>query len=384
MKTKLKITLAIAAGCIAATTLFGQSEQWLEYHTSDQGRAYVQLKLTTNPPADVALPKFNAQPYFAQWKTPMDPAGARWLCFDRTRQSGPYDRLFIDASGSGRLDDKEPVKARIDSYNAYFPATALTFKGEDGPITYHIAIRFYQYQTNQPQVLISSAGWYEGLVNFGNGRKRIQLIDGNVNGTFDDIAADPYSSDRVRVDGDKTGERFLGKLLEVDGRFYEVAAAHDGAFVKIQRAENVTVGAVRVPENISEFTAFGANGHFVRQPKNGQFTLPIGDYRMVGWTINRNDEKGAPWTLSGYDFPKTATFSVATNETPQLQIGEPVRAELEVANTGGREMRFSLHFVGQQKESIEMLRDKQRPRGPKLMLANADGSLCYTNTFEFG
>jgi hypothetical protein len=31
-----------------------------------------------------------------------------------------------------------------------------------------------------------------------------------------------------------------------------------------------------------------------------------------------------------------------------------------------------------------MLRDGQRPRGPKLMLATADGTLCYTNTFEFG
>jgi hypothetical protein len=31
-----------------------------------------------------------------------------------------------------------------------------------------------------------------------------------------------------------------------------------------------------------------------------------------------------------------------------------------------------------------MLRDGQRPRGPKLMLTTATGSLCYTNTFEFG
>ena len=98
-----------------------QSEQWLEYHTSDEGRAYHQMELTTNPPPGVALPKLNAPPYFARWQTPMDPAGGRWLCLDRTRKSGPYDRLFIDSNGNGRLDDETPVQARLDSYNAFFP-----------------------------------------------------------------------------------------------------------------------------------------------------------------------------------------------------------------------------------------------------------------------
>jgi len=92
---KLKLTLA---GLLAAATVWAQPEQWLEYHTSDDGRVFHQLELTTNPPPGVALPKLNATPYFARWKTPMDPAGERWLCFDRSHKSGPYDRLFIDAA----------------------------------------------------------------------------------------------------------------------------------------------------------------------------------------------------------------------------------------------------------------------------------------------
>ena len=65
-------------------------------------------------------------------------------------------------------------------------------------------------------------------------------------------------------------------MLEVDGKFFNIEVARDGAFVKVQPAENVTLGPVRVPENISEFAAFGENGHFVRQPVNGEFTLPAG------------------------------------------------------------------------------------------------------------
>jgi hypothetical protein len=377
---------AIFAGLALATTALAQPEQWLEYHTGNDGRAYHQVELTTNPPPGVVLPKLNASPYFARWLTPMDPAGGRWLCLDRTRKSGPYDRLFIDSNGNGRLDDKTPLPARLDSYNAYFPPAPIVFKGEDGPITYHLVFRSYQYEKNPAQLLASSAGWYEGVVNFDGAKKRIQLIDGNVNGTFNDIAPEPYDSDRVQIEGDKTTERFLGKMLEVDGKLFRIEAARDGAFVKVQKVPpgGITLGPVRVPENISEFVAFGGNGHFVRKPVNGEFTLPAGNYRIFHWTINRKDEKGAAWTLSGYNFPKTAGFEVAADKTAGLEIGEPVQAMLKATENTNRQIAFSLSFVGRQKESIEMLRDGQRPRGPKLMLANADGTLCYTNTFEFG
>jgi hypothetical protein len=234
------------------------------------------------------------------------------------------------------------------------------------------------------QLLASSGGWYEGLVNFDGVKKRLQLIDGNVNGTFNDLAPDPYDNDRVQVEGDKTDERFLGRMLEVDGKFFRIETARDGAFVKVQKAENVALGQVRVPENISEFAAFGENGHFVRKPVNGQFTLPAGHYRIFHWTIDRKDEKGAAWTLSGYNFPKTSTFDVAADKPAVLEIGEPVQALLKATPGTNRLTEFSLQFEGRQKESIEMLRDQQRPRGPKLMLANAAGTLCYTNTFEFG
>lgn len=222
------------------------------------------------------------------------------------------------------------------------------------------------------------------MANFDAVNKRIQLIDGNVNGTFNDMATNPYDSDRIQIEGDKTGERFLGRMLEVDGKFFRIEAARDGAFIKIQKAENVALGLVRVPENISEFAAFGENGHFVRKPANGEFTLPVGQYRVVRWTINRKDDKGAAWTLSGYNFPDSASFEAAAGKTAALEIGEPVRSVLKVTEATNRQVTFSLQFQGQQKESIEMLRDGQRPRGPKLTLANADGSVCYTNTFEFG
>jgi hypothetical protein len=380
----MKLKLTLVALLIAAAPAWAQSEQWLEYHTSDDGRVFHQLELTTNPPPGVALPKLNAPPYFVRWITPMDPSGGRWMCFDRTRKSGPYDRLFIDSTGNGRLDDKKPVSARLDSDEAFFPATPVVFKGEDGPITYHLVFRFYQFSDHSTELLAASGGWYEGVVKFGAVKKRVQLIDGNGNGAFNDMASDPYASDRIQIEGDKTEQRFLGRMLEVDGKFFNVEVARDGAFIKVQPAPNVALGQVRVPPNISEFTAFGANGYFVRNPLNGEFTLPVGRYRMFHWTISRKDQTGAAWTLSGHNFPDTANFTVAAADSATLDIGEPVTAVLKAGEQPNREITFRLSFVGHQQEAIEMLRDNQRPAGPKLTVANANGSVCGTAKFEFG
>jgi hypothetical protein len=373
------------AGVLLATTAFAQPEQWLQYHTSREGRAYSSLELTTNAPPNVALPKLNAQPYFARWTTPMDPTGGRWLCFDRTRKAGPYNRLFIDGNGNGRLDDKTPVDAyQVDRYNAYFDPARVVFKGEEGPITYHLLLRFYKYQDGSASLVASSGGWYEGMVDMGGKKRRIQVIDGNVNGTFNDRSLEPYDCDRVHVEGDKADDRFLGRMLEVDGQLLRIEVARDGAFLKVQKAENVAFGQVRVPEIVSEFTAFGGNGYFVRKPVNGQFELPIGNYRIHGWKINRKDDKGGAWTLSGYGFNASADFEVAAAKPTVLDIGEPVRAVLEASETTNNWITFSLRFQGRFGESIEMLRGNERPRGPRLTLTNLDGSFRYTNSFEFG
>ena len=250
------------------------------------------------------MPKLNAPPYFAHWTTPLDPAG-RWLCLDRRKKSGLYDRVYFDSTGNGRLDDKTPVgTSRSDQYSAYFEPVRVVFKGEDGPITYHLVLRFMQYDGGEANLLASSGGYYAGKVDIGGKKRQIELIDENVNGTFNDRGAEMGDSDCVTVEGDKVGERYLGKLLEVDGQFYQIEVARDGAFIKLQKAENVVLGQVRVPETISEFVAFGENGHFVRKPAKGEFTLPAGKYRIQDWKIDRKDDKGAAWELIGLQFQR--------------------------------------------------------------------------------
>ena len=75
---------------------------------------------------------------------------------------------------------------------------------------------------------------------------------------------------------------------------------------------------------------------------------------------------------------------MTTAKPVSLDLGEPVRAVLTAGETTNNWMTFNLRLQGRLGESIEMLRDGNRPRGPRLTLANVDGSYRYTNSFEFG
>ncbi|MGD1084187.1 MAG: hypothetical protein ABSA47_05455 [Verrucomicrobiota bacterium] len=378
------LAAATAALLLSAAAAFAQTAQPLEYRTGVENLSYHQIQLTTNPPPGVLLPKLKAMPWFARWTTPLDPSGGRWLCLDRTHNSGPYDLLFIDTNGNGRLDDKTPVHARMDAFESSFPPTPVVLQGQDGPLTYHLVFLMTQFDAGSAQLLVSPGGWREGVVSFDGLNKRIQLIDANVNGAFNDISSDPYQSDRVCVEGDKIPERFLGRMIEVDGKFYRIEVPRDGAFVKVQPVGQGSLAQVRVPENISEISLYGQNGHFVCSPLNGLLTLPAGDYRPIQWIINRKDDKGASWTMRGYNFPDTFAFDVSAGKTNALEIGEPAQALIAVREIPGAMDIFSLHFEGRQKEAIEILRQGQRPPGPKLTIAGPDGAVCYSDTFEYG
>lgn len=387
MIAKAKPWLGLAM-TVVATTVFAQKEQWLEYRTGPEGRGYRYLDVTTNPPPNVALPKFTAQPYFVRWTTPMDPSGGRWLCFDRVRKSGPYDRLYIDTKGDGRLDNKPPLSAsRVDEYYAYFDPARMAFKGEDGPIIYHLLLRFMKFERSDVRVLAESGCYYSGMVDFGDKKRRLDLMDGNVNGAFNDSGSSSGDCDRVQVGEDRSEGRYLGKLIEVDGKFHRIEVARDGAFIKLQKADDVVLGQIRVPETISQFVARGENGHFVRKPAKGELTLPVGKYRVYNWTIDRKDSRGSKWQLMGYNFNQEADFEVTAGQPAAVGVGEPVRMALratESTNASNNNITFNLDFTGPLGETIQILQGDQRPPGPKLALVALDGSYGSTNTFEFG
>lgn len=370
-----------------ATSALAQPEQWLQYHVGVDESSYRRLDVTTNAPDGVALPALAGRAYFAFWQSPLDPAGGRWMCFDRTRKTGPHDRLYFDSNGNGRLDDEQVIEsASRDRYRAWFSPVRVVFQTEDGPVAYHIAFQFRKYSDESIYLYAQSGGWYEGMVDFAGTKRRVRLFDDNVNGTFNDLATGAGTPDRIVLVGEKGGgdnQRYLGRLLELDGRWFKIEVAQDGAFIKVQEATNIAFGEVHLPADVSEFVALGLNSQFTRKPVEGKFTLPAGHYKVHGWTVIRKDEKGGKWQLIGDRFPPTATFDVTPDKPVSLPIGDPIHAQL-TATESGSEVSFDLRYRGQLNEALYLYRGNDTPRAPRLTLTSRDGSFTWSNNFTYG
>ncbi len=381
--------LFAASGCGAFADAAPSSDsealnQPLKFQAGSNVRGYRLLAVTTNPPANVALPKLNAQRCFARWGTPLDPAGGRWLCLDRPRKSGPWNRLYIDANGNGRLDDDSPVMATHSDHGASeFANVRVVFQDERGPHESRLTLRLLTAEDPMPRLVAMTEGWWEGTVDFGGQQHVVQLIDANVNGAFNDWSPFATNSDVVVIAGETASRRSLGHLMEVDNRWFAIEVARDGSSIKVREAENVALGKVRVPENISELTVAGENGQFVRQPAQGECLLPVGGYRVSQWILSRTNEDGALFKLMGAGFSETANFEVAAGRSVALEIGEPLRAFLESTQSARHEVTFALGLEGRLGEQVLMPRPN-RPWPPQLRIASLDGKYQSTNSFSYG
>lgn len=370
-----------------------QQEHWLRYHSASEvsilGSArYMQmLDLNNEKPSGMNLPEFKSdQPYFAKWKTPMVEAGYLWIACDRSHKHGPYDLLYIDSNRNGHLDDETVMRAnRTDQYNAYFGPVKVIFEIEDGPVTYHLNFQFQGYQSRTKRLLASSGGWYEGDITVDGVKKHCVLFDYNGNGTFNDKSLNATECDRIRIDQKGVESiRFVGNYIDIDGVFYQPEIARDGAFIKLTKADDLQTGEVRVPEGITQFSAGGENGLFILKPEKGLTSLPVGEYRINDWMLERKDEQGTTWQLKGAYRPGDGTIiDVAVDKPLELSIGEPVVSTLTGSPRQGT-YTFRYNMEGRDGERIELTRNGARPRAPKLHIKNKDTTYDRTYSFQYG
>jgi len=387
MRNRTCILLAVGISLLVLTSTAGaQDEQWLQYHSEREAQQIVggmssSRTVTSNKPQDVKLPEFKTQQqFFIEWPTPMVKSGRLWIALDRTSEKGKWDRLFIDSNGNGHLDDEDAVTAyQTDQYYTYFGPVKVVFEAEDGPVTYHLNIRFYDYNEQNRRLYIYPGGWYEGEITVAGQKKNCMLLDYNLNGTFNDKSLQAGDSDRIRI-GAKGSEdtRFVGNYIEVGDVLYRTEIARDGAFVKLSSANDVKFGNIRVPETITQFSAGGENGQFTREMKNGVARLPVGKYCIDYWAIDRKDEKGKSWTMRGSSFSERGNFEVTEGAETTLEIGEPLTATLQV-QLNGESYEFEKIMQGPLGEYVSLTSGGQEVRTMwKLAAKNKDGTFAKT------
>jgi len=383
------ILLAVGISLLVLTSSAGaQDEQWLQYHSEREAQRIMPnmgtlyKNATADKPSGVNLPEFKTkQQFFVEWPTPMVKSGRLWIALDRTSEQGQWDRLFIDSNGNGHLDDEEVVKAyRTQQYYTYFGPVKVVFEVEDGPVSYHLNFRFFDYNEQNRRLYIYSGGWYEGEVTVAGEKKYCTLIDYNVNGAFNDKSLQARECDRIQIG--RKGDRnagFVGNYVDVDDVLYGIEIAPDGAFIKLAAADDVKFGNIKLPETITEFSAGGENGLFtLEMEKGGLARLPVGKYRIDHWEIDRKDDKGKSWTMRGSSFSDQGDFEITEGAETVLEIGEPVTANLQVS-LNGTNYGFSKSVRGSLGEYISLTSAGKNVRDLwKMTAKNTDGSFTKT------
>jgi len=310
-------------------------------------------------------------------------AGYVWLLLAKSIPQGIHDQLYIDSDCDGRLVNEEVIKAyRIDARISYFGPIKLVFESEDGPISYHLNMR-YDEQENDERLYVNAGGWYEGAVTVADQQLDCVLVDYNANGTFDDKALDSSHADRISVaQKDDPQFRFMGKFLRLGETLCEIEVSRDGAFVAFSEAQGVEYGEV-VARGYHQISCGRFPGAICgcSYPWCGQ--VAGGEYRIEHWAIECKDDLGNIWQVKGQSFRDKGVFQVSSSQKTELKVGEPLVANLEVSRSGST---FSINqgLKGSFGERIELQRNGIRPRLPILHIKNKTGSYERTFSFEYG
>jgi hypothetical protein len=379
------------------TPAWSQNEQWLQYHTGRQTQEMFQynigsheIKMTAQQPEGLTLPEGKPdEPLFGQWPSPLAPKGTLGIMLTKNPKTGGYDQLFIDSNGDGRLADEQPVKAfqaqRFDKnyYRAEFGPVRVVLAGEDGPITYHLNFQYRQYRDNK-DLSISAAGWYEGPISIEGKEYFCVLADMNANGVFNDKSLDFGECDRIHV-GAKNYDDLVhvGNYIFLADKYYQLEVAADGAFVKLTPAMNMRFGAVKVQPQITDFRAGGENGLFKIRLENGVGQLPIGKYRVERWVIDKKDDQGRTWKLTGQWFGEKGDFEIVADKTAEPAVGEPIKSSISEEGKADRH-DFKHDLKGRLDERITLTCGGQQPRAPRLAIRSETGDYEKKFTLEYG
>lgn len=379
----LVLLCSLLSGCVGVDR---SANQRLTYRTASEvdwpieRPGQVELALTPHAPTGVALPDLRTStPLFARWPSPIAPDGFLPVVLDRPSEEDVYDRLFIDADGDSSLSDEEAIDAYAlpgdcsGGVRCGFGPVPLAAPYRDGTVGYHLNLRLDE-ASSPTHLAITSGGWYEGQITVGDVRKQCLLIDHNANGVFNDMSAVSAQADRIRIgDEDKAELRFTGEFIQVDGRLHRLDIDPSGASFRLSRAKRVSFGVIRVDERIASLTVGGENGALTFTPKNGVVRAPVGVYRPMRWTIEREDGKAATWSMTGHYPDDADLLEVGKGGETHLNVIEPVTSRVAVTSEGS-DYTFDVWFEGLSGERVEVRREGVPVLVSDVTVSSTDGA----------
>jgi hypothetical protein len=400
--------LSLGLGLLAGTASAAE-EAHLTYHFNAlQGPPVYtmgqKLKTGTSPPTKLLKEPRYHSPKPIYGTAAFGTMGRTVFTFvlDESRGAGQgYDRLYVDANRNGDLTDDRPLRGTHRRGAVVFGPLALLIDVDGRKRLYHAML---EGREGGPatEYFIKSLGYYAGRTRFGAKRHSVALVDFNGNGLFGDpfrdLSFDPgKSGDMILVDANGDGRfeqggiipketLYCGKCIVVDGRFYELATRSDGSALRVTPAP-VKLAAVR--SDYPRFALILVNEHGVLpiESQGGVARVPVGTYRVAGWSIEHR-AGGRKWEVQGGGGqPEGSAPELAVTEggSPSFKLSSPLVAKVADTRTSGQGIDFQLEVTTASGERIgNVAVDGQQPPEPTLKIVDARGNEVATLKFHYG
>jgi hypothetical protein len=399
--------LALATGPASAGDPPGRREFLLRYRQSvmineEVGYGGQHLQPSSRKPQRITQePKYHSrEPLYATVRIGVsrDPIT---LVLDNSSGEGlGYDILYVDADGDGRITAAEQVPGLPLQDGQTFGPLRLMIDcgGERCPQWFLVQLAEYPQENGQVyrNLQFTNAGYYQGIVTFGEQKRLFAVVDANGNGLYNDYHRDADAiGDRLLVDANGDGKldpayngdeaQPLGRYLEVGGRYWKLDVAADGSSVTVEPLDR-PLGTLRA--DVADFTLLltGEHGILRARGRDGTVIVPAGTYRLAQCDYKLTEPGGKPWTLSARGTDRSPAVPVPADGEAHFPFGPPFlpRVLTNASAFGPLSLNLELSGAGGEVYTNIQVSSMGRPPVPKVRLLDAADRELALLDFHYG
>ena len=343
--------------------------------------------------------------------------GAASWCALQYRDSEPV-AFYIDLNGDGELSDDEILKPQKGedwgtSVWDFITPDFIIPTGDNGARPYRYLIRVQFYSDNRPNCMWASLCAWEGEFQVGDANYAFILLDGNLNGDFQEFGQDYYALNQITDGQSGMNSQTLSRLLPI-GDLYANLSIQNQPASKDEPME-VVLTKDTSPQGSLELAVAGLDSEdaelqtmrivdaddsaivFMLQ-RSSQASLPARRYQLqrANLTLSKDDRF---WNMSISGGP---TFAVSPDRPARIVMGDPnlavtarqekdryrpdIQDDLTTCKVG-EDVYLSRVVTGQAGETygqVAVSGDEYKRHEPQVRIVNADGEEIATGAMEYG
>jgi hypothetical protein len=264
---------------------------------------------------------------------------------------------------------------------------------------------FYVHCSDGKWLTLWPAFYRDGNVILEGKTRRITLMDADFDGRYNEsfvppavdgrdpgcdvLTLDAGSYEPLPGGGKKSRAEIvpLSKLINVDGRYYALAAPDDGSTVEFRRAEPA-FGLLDLGGKEVTLELWSDAGRQKLSGSEKLWRLPAGRYGVVSLKLTEADA-GDIWTFEtgGAQTGPLRDFEIRPGRTTAFKIGPPFEIKASLRRRGQEplvDVGFTLQGQGGERYSSAPKKNGQEPPVPSLKILDGAGQVVHSGQFAYG